>query len=180
MAEKAYPLLIAALLAVTGVQAQIIGTPGPQQPYVLAQNTIGQPDFYRGVVLDVRVVRQHQDRRNRYDQSNNRYPDEQPPERSDQNNLMSAVIGGVVGGFAGNALSGNSKLLGTFLGAGTGAYVGTQVSEHYSTPEMLQLRIRRDDGGASVVTQPVDSNISFSRGDVVTVLNDNSGVHAVK
>ena len=180
-------LLIATLLATTGfAQAQIIGTPGPAQPYVLAQNNF-QQDFYRGTVTEVRIVRQRQEHRDRYDERDGRYPrdsryeQEQPPERNNQgNDLMGAVIGGVVGGLAGNALSGNSKLLGTVIGAGAGAYVGTQVQERYSAPQMLQLQIRRDDGGVSVVTQAVDSNVTFNRGDVVTVLSDNSGIHAVK
>ena len=171
-------LLLVSLLCAFGAgvaHAQLV-IPGAPLEFALATNQVGEPDFYRGVVTDVRVfsVREMRAQEGRYPRSDS-FEETQPERKS---KTTGAVVGGVIGAVAGNLLAPNNRALGTVLGAAGGAYAGSVVGG--SRPDTVRLTVRRDDGGTAVVTQPVDSSVSFAQGDVVTVLNDASGLHAVK
>ncbi len=171
-------LIFASLLCAFGAgvaHAQLV-IPGPPLEFALATNQVGEPDFYRGVVTDVRVfsVREMRTQEGRYQRSDSF---EQPqPERKDE--TTGAVVGGVLGAVAGNLLAPNNRALGTVLGAAGGAYAGSVVGG--SRPDTVRLTVKRDDGGTSEVTQPADSSMSFERGDVVSVINENGAWRAVK
>ncbi|HSQ04282.1 MAG TPA: glycine zipper 2TM domain-containing protein, partial [Burkholderiales bacterium] len=64
-----------------------------------------------------------------------------------QDNVLGAVAGGVVGGLLGNEIGGgNGRTATTVLGAGAGAYAGSEIQKNMNRRTTYQIRVHMSDG----------------------------------
>ena len=88
------------------------------------------------------------------------------------NSTGGMILGGVAGGVLGNQVGGGAgRTLATIGGAGLGAAAGSHVGKEMGTRQGIEVEVRLDGGGGSLaVTQEVNPNEPFYRGDRVRVL----------
>ena len=82
-----------------------------------------------------------------------------------------AVVGGLVGALAGNQVgSGTGRTAATVAGAVGGAVVGNKIeSDRAQTQDMVQIRVRSDNGGYRTVVQESASGLRV--GDRVRIVD---------
>ncbi|MEO7097749.1 MAG: glycine zipper 2TM domain-containing protein [Luteolibacter sp.] len=83
------------------------------------------------------------------------------------------IIGGVAGGVLGNQIGGGAgKTLATIGGVGLGAVAGSQAQKSIDSRQGIEIQVRLDGGSSISVTQEVNPNEPFARGERVRVLTN--------